>query len=64
MTNKKLAKLQMSHGRIITAYVTEPISMDYYDCQIVQIENPIVGDWEINNQVKISKEIVKQFKFI
>lgn len=62
--SKKLAKLQMSHDRTITAYVTEPISMDYYDCQIVKIDNPIVGDWEINDQVKISKDIVKQFKFI
>lgn len=63
MADKKLAKLYMSHGRVITGLISEPISKDYYEIQIVKIENPIPDDWEDNAVVKISKGLVEKFEF-
>ena len=63
MEQKKLAKLHMSHGRVITGLINEPISKDYYEIQIVKIENPIPNDWEDNSVVKISKGLVEKFEF-
>ncbi len=64
MGNKKLAELQMEKGRIIKGFITEPISKDYYEVQVVKIEKPIKGDWKENDVVKISKELVYNFKFL
>ena len=63
-TNKRLAKLYMSNGRVITGLVHEPISHDYYKVQIMKIENPIVDDWQENDEIKISKSIVERFEFL
>lgn len=63
MQQKKLAKLYMSHGRVITGFISEPISRDYYEIQIVNIDNPIPNDWEDNAVVKISKSLVEKFEF-
>lgn len=64
MGNKKLAELNMRQGRVIKGLITEPISKDYYEVQVVKIENPIKGDWRENDVVKISKELVYNFKFL
>ncbi len=58
-TNKKLAALEMDHGRTIHGFVTIPESDGYLEVQIVKIENPIVDDWKENEVIKISKEIIK-----
>lgn len=63
MQQKKLAKLYMSHGRVIKGFISEPISKDYYEIQVVNIENPIPNDWEDNSVVKISKGLVEKFEF-
>lgn len=54
----------MSQGRVITGLVHEPISHDYYNVQIMKIENPIVDDWQENDDIKISKSIVERFEFL
>ena len=64
MAQKRLAKLYMSQGRVITGLVHEPISHDYYNVQIMKIENPIVDDWQENDDIKISKSIVERFEFL
>jgi hypothetical protein len=58
-TNKKLAALQLDYGRTIHGLVTIPESDGYLEVQIVKIENPIADDWEDNEVVKISKELIK-----
>ena len=58
-TNKKLAALQLDYGRTIHGFVTIPESDGYLEVQIVKIENPIAGDWQDNEVVKISKELIK-----
>lgn len=62
--DKKLAELNMGRGRVIKGLVTEPISDDYIEVQIVNIHNPIVNDWDSNHIVKISKSLIETFKFI
>lgn len=63
MQQKKIAKLHMSHGRVITGLISEPISKDYYEIQVVKIENPLPNDWGDNDVVKISKVLVEKFEF-
>lgn len=58
-TNKKLAALQLDYGRTIHGFVTIPESDGYLEVQIVKIENPIIDDWQENDVVKISKELIK-----
>lgn len=49
----------MGQGRIITGLVTIPESDGYLEVQIVKIDNPITDDWQENEVVKISKELIK-----
>lgn len=58
-TNKKLAALEMDYGRTIHGFVTIPESDGYLEVQIVKIDNPITYDWQENEVVKISKELIK-----
>ena len=63
MEPKKLVELYMSHGRVITGLISEPISYSYYEIQIVKVINPIRNDWKTNDIVKISKSLVEKFEF-
>lgn len=62
---KKLATFTMRDGRIITGYVHEPLSDTYYLTQIVKVENTPLGDddWQENDMVKISKELILEVNF-
>ena len=59
MADKKLGALEMGSGRTIHGFVTIPESDGYLEVQIVKIDNPITDDWQENEVVKISKELIK-----
>lgn len=62
---KKLATFTMQDGRVITGFIHEPLSDTYYLTQIVKVENTPLGDddWQDNDMVKISKELVTKIKY-
>ncbi len=59
MADKKLAVLEMDYGRTIHGFVTIPESDGYLEVQIVKIDNPITDDWQENDVVKISRDLIK-----
>lgn len=60
----KLARLHLKHGKIIIGSVQVPESHDYYNVRIIKIENRTEGDWKDNDEVKISKSVVEEIKYL
>ena len=60
--SKRLAVFTMPYNRVITAFVLKETDT-YYLIQVVKVESQLRGDWQENDEVKISKSLIKHVQW-